>query len=238
MLGRAAVVVLSVPDLDLVEERVVEQPVTFPYIPGLLSFREATQLEPGCRGQAITAGIRILLVILPSRFVVLRLEMNLAQLGCRREVGWNIIFAPVQLAQEGMCVEGIRFRGNMLLENGNGVVKLFLLHELRSLNYRRVCSPADFILDDCVGLMLQASALDDESGQRASHESANVSPVSHSRRLAEEAAIENLHKEPQGKQTICWSLKANAENQHEPKHLDLQLGEANQKPTHESCDGT
>src|SRR6266403_354564 len=189
-------------------------------------------------GRRSPPGIRILLVVLPSRFVVLRLEMKLAQLGCRREVGWNIIFAPVQLAQEGMCVEGIRFRGNMLLENGNGVVKLFLLHELRSLNYRRVCSPADFILDDCVGLMLQASALDDESGQRASHESANVSPVSHSRRLAEEAAIENLHKEPQGKQTICWSLKANAENQHEPKHLDLQLGEANQKPTHESCDGT
>jgi deoxyribonuclease V len=40
-LGRAAVVVLSWPSLDLVEERVVEQPVTFPYIPGLLSFREA-----------------------------------------------------------------------------------------------------------------------------------------------------------------------------------------------------
>ncbi len=41
VLGRAAVVVLRFPDLDLVEERVVEQPVTFPYIPGLLSFREA-----------------------------------------------------------------------------------------------------------------------------------------------------------------------------------------------------
>jgi len=40
-LGRAAVVVLRFPDLDLVEERVVERPVTFPYIPGLLSFREA-----------------------------------------------------------------------------------------------------------------------------------------------------------------------------------------------------
>jgi deoxyribonuclease V len=40
-LGRAAVVVLSFPDLGLVEERVVEQPVMFPYIPGLLSFREA-----------------------------------------------------------------------------------------------------------------------------------------------------------------------------------------------------
>jgi deoxyribonuclease V len=41
VLGRAAVVVLRVPDLDLAEERVVEQPVTFPYVPGLLSFREA-----------------------------------------------------------------------------------------------------------------------------------------------------------------------------------------------------
>ncbi|HZO26618.1 MAG TPA: deoxyribonuclease V [Chloroflexota bacterium] len=40
-LARAAVVVLRWPDLDLVEERVVEQPVAFPYIPGLLSFREA-----------------------------------------------------------------------------------------------------------------------------------------------------------------------------------------------------
>src|SRR6266852_7120667 len=204
----------------------------------LLSFGKAAQIEPSCRGQAITAGIRILLVVLPSRFVVLRLEMKLAQLGCSREVSRNIILAPVQLAQDGMRVNSLRSSRNMLLENGDGVVKLSLLHQRRSLNHRRVCRPTDFILDDCVGLVLQASALDDESGQRASHESANVSPVSHSCRLAEEAAIENFHEEPQRKQTICWRLKANAENQHEPNHLDLQLGEANQKPTHESRDGT
>ena len=41
VLGRAAVVVLRVPDLDLVEERIVERPVTFQYVPGLLYFREA-----------------------------------------------------------------------------------------------------------------------------------------------------------------------------------------------------
>jgi deoxyribonuclease V len=39
--GRAAVVVLRFPELELVEEHVVVRPVTFPYIPGLLSFREA-----------------------------------------------------------------------------------------------------------------------------------------------------------------------------------------------------
>ncbi|MFQ5880315.1 MAG: deoxyribonuclease V [Dehalococcoidia bacterium] len=38
--GRAAVVILSYPDLDVVEHAVAEAEVTFPYIPGLLAFRE------------------------------------------------------------------------------------------------------------------------------------------------------------------------------------------------------
>ncbi|MFH1381875.1 MAG: deoxyribonuclease V [Chloroflexota bacterium] len=38
--ARAAVVVLSYPGLSVVETRVVEGKLTFPYIPGLLSFRE------------------------------------------------------------------------------------------------------------------------------------------------------------------------------------------------------
>ena len=40
-LGRAALVVLRLPELELVERQVVERPVSFPYVPGLLSFREA-----------------------------------------------------------------------------------------------------------------------------------------------------------------------------------------------------
>jgi deoxyribonuclease V len=39
--GRGAVVVLSYPDLEIVEVKVVEDKITFPYVPGLLSFREA-----------------------------------------------------------------------------------------------------------------------------------------------------------------------------------------------------
>ena len=38
--GRAAVVVLSFPELTPVEATIAERPVTFPYIPGLLAFRE------------------------------------------------------------------------------------------------------------------------------------------------------------------------------------------------------
>jgi len=37
---RAAVAVLSFPDLVLVEQAVARRPTTFPYVPGLLSFRE------------------------------------------------------------------------------------------------------------------------------------------------------------------------------------------------------
>jgi deoxyribonuclease V len=40
-IGRAAVVVLSYPSLEPVEERITLRPVSFPYVPGLLSFREA-----------------------------------------------------------------------------------------------------------------------------------------------------------------------------------------------------
>jgi deoxyribonuclease V len=39
--GRAAVVVLRYPDLEIVEQRLEYRPLTFPRVPGLLSFREA-----------------------------------------------------------------------------------------------------------------------------------------------------------------------------------------------------
>ena len=42
--GRGAVVLLSYPDLRLVEQHVVEEPVAFPYVPGLLAFREVPLL--------------------------------------------------------------------------------------------------------------------------------------------------------------------------------------------------
>ncbi len=42
--ARAAVVVMAYPGLEIVEHHVIQAPVTFPYVPGLLSFREIPAL--------------------------------------------------------------------------------------------------------------------------------------------------------------------------------------------------
>ena len=52
--GTGAVVVLSYPELELVEVKVVTDRLNFPYIPGLLSFREAPLILAACEELAVT----------------------------------------------------------------------------------------------------------------------------------------------------------------------------------------
>jgi deoxyribonuclease V len=45
---RAAVIVDTWPELTVVETRLADQPATFPYVPGLLTFREAPAIVQAC----------------------------------------------------------------------------------------------------------------------------------------------------------------------------------------------
>lgn len=46
----AAISILAYPDLELVEEATAIAPIRFPYVPGLLSFREIPAIEPAWAG--------------------------------------------------------------------------------------------------------------------------------------------------------------------------------------------
>jgi len=58
-MARGAVVVLRFPELVLVERSVAEQRLSFPYVPGLLSFRETPLILAACEGLSLTPDLFI-----------------------------------------------------------------------------------------------------------------------------------------------------------------------------------
>ncbi|MEX0786844.1 MAG: deoxyribonuclease V [Dehalococcoidia bacterium] len=132
--GRAtgAVVVLSYPDLDVVEVAVAETALTFPYVPGLLSFREVPVLREAFR--KIAGPIDLLLVdgqgyAHPRRFGLachLGLLLDLPAIGCAKS---RLLGEHEMPAEAAGSRAGLRDGGELIgsvLRTRDGVRPLYI----------------------------------------------------------------------------------------------------------------
>jgi deoxyribonuclease V len=115
--GTGAVVVLSYPALEVVEAAVAEAPLTFPYVPGLLSFREVPVLREAFR--RVAGPIDLLLVdgqgyAHPRRFGLachLGLLLDLPAIGCAKS---RLIGEHAPLAEAAGSRAGLFDRGEQI----------------------------------------------------------------------------------------------------------------------------
>jgi deoxyribonuclease V len=115
--SRAAVVVMSYPELQIVETVHAQQPTPFPYIPGLLSFREGPVLEAAFESLRQEADVFLfdgMGIMHPRRLGIashMGLWLQRPTIGCGKT---RLIGSFVEPAQERGAASPLTYRGESL----------------------------------------------------------------------------------------------------------------------------
>ncbi|MBN2005318.1 MAG: deoxyribonuclease V [Anaerolineae bacterium] len=116
-LARAAVAVLSFPDLTIVESVIAERPVSYPYVPGLLSFREAPAVLDAFEHLTVTPD----LLVFDGHGIA-----HPRRLGIASHVGLLVDIPAIGCAKRRLCgkyVEPDRAQGNFAyLRDGDEII--------------------------------------------------------------------------------------------------------------------
>ncbi|MDP8962706.1 MAG: deoxyribonuclease V [Cyanobacteriota bacterium] len=151
-ISRAAVVVLSFPDLQLVEQAIARRPTTFPYIPGFLSFREVPAIMDALENVSTTPDLILCDgqgIAHPRRFGLachLGVLIDIPTIGVAKSL---LIGKHDELPPEKGSWQPLRYKGEtvgVVLRSRTGVKPLYVSSGHRislptAINYVLRCTP-------------------------------------------------------------------------------------------------
>src|SRR5438128_7453788 len=86
-------------------------------------------------------------LVLPSRFMLPRLQMQSAERDCGFPIRLNVASSPMGCPQQVPRLYRVRFGCQIVVESRGGLIKLAMFHEVASLSDLWIWRPSNLFLD-------------------------------------------------------------------------------------------